>query len=317
MGEFAGVASAAEIFGLSRYLAVPVAAVLVGIIVIKGTYRSVEKVFLVACLFYLAYPISAFLAKPDWGQVLRASLVPRLPSAPDQWTMLIGIIGATIAPWMQFYQQSAVVDKGLREKDYAYACWDTAIGCVGTQVVAYFIVVTCAATIYAHGLRVETVEDAAQALFPLAGRHCGYLFAFGLLNASLFSASILPLTTAYQLSEGMGWERGLDRKFHEAPEFYTLYTALIGLGAGLVLLARTPATLLKIMYFSQVLNGFLLPVVLVFMLLLINDKTLMGQHTNTRLYNLLVWACVAVVSALALYLAVSPLFSLHLAPRSQ
>jgi len=306
MSEFAGVASAAEIFGLSRYVAVPLAAIFVWVIVIKGTYSSVEKAFLVACLFYVAYPISGFLAKPDWGEVFRAAVVPQWSFSGAYVMMLIGIVGTTIAPWMQFYQQAAVVDKGITAKDYRWTRLDVLVGCIGALVVVFFIVVTCAATIHKAGLRVGTVEDAAQALRPLAGPYCASLFAFGLLNASLFAASILPLATAYQIAEGIGWERGLDRKFHEAPEFYIIYTLLIVLGAGLILIPGAP--LLQIMYLSQVLNGLLLPVVLVVMLILINDRRIVGQHTNSRLYNWLAWVCVVLVSALALYLGVSSLF---------
>jgi Mn2+/Fe2+ NRAMP family transporter len=305
MGEFAGVASAAEILGLSRYIAVPLAAALVWLMVVRGSYRSVEKVFLVACLVYIAYPISGFLAKPDWPQVWQETTRPQLSLSSAYVMMLVGIVGTTIAPWMQFYQQAAVVDKGLTSKDLRVGRIDVLVGCIGALVVVFFIIVTCAATIHAQGQRVETVRDAAEALRPLAGPYCAGLFAFGLLNASLFAASILPLATAYQLAEGIGWERGLDRSFREAPEFYSVYTALIVLGGGLVLLPHAP--LLKIMYLSQVLNGILLPVVLVFMLLLINDKQLLGKHTNSRLYNVLTWATVILVSSLAVYLGVATL----------
>jgi Mn2+/Fe2+ NRAMP family transporter len=303
MGEFAGVASASEIFGLTRYVAVPLAALLVWFIVVKGTYRTVEKAFLVACLFYVAYPVSGLLAHPNWGQVLHAAVVPHWSFSAAYVMMLIGIVGTTIAPWMQFYQQAAVVDKGITAKDYRFTMWDVLVGCIGALIVVFFIVVTCAATIHASGQRVESVRDAAEALRPLAGTYCAGLFAFGLLNASLFAASILPLATAYQLCEGIGWERGLDRSFREAPEFYSIYTALIVIGAGIVLLPRAP--LLPIMYLSQVLNGILLPLVLVFMLLLVNDRRLMGERRNGPVYNVLIWACVVAVSAMSVYLAVA------------
>jgi Mn2+/Fe2+ NRAMP family transporter len=306
MGEFAGVASAAEIFGISRYIAVPAAALLVWLIVIKGSYQAVEKLFLVACLVYIAYPISGFLAKPDWTPVWHAMVVPQWSASPAYIMMLIGIVGTTIAPWMQFYQQAAVADKGITAKDYHLARLDVLVGCIGAMVTVFFIVVTCAATIHASGQHVETVKDAAEALRPLAGPSCAALFAFGLLNASLFAASILPLGTAYQVAEGIGWERGVDHSFREAPEFYTIYTALIVLGAGLVLLPHAP--LIQIMYWSQVLNGILLPVVLVFMLLLINNHRLLGTHTNSRLYNAIAWVTVIAVSLLTAYLALSTLF---------
>lgn len=306
MGEFAGVASAAEIFGLSRYIAVPLSAVFVWIVVVRGNYKSIEKVFLVACLIYLAYPISGILAKPDWKPVLHSLVVPGWQLSTGYVMMLIGIVGTTIAPWMQFYQQAAVVDKGITAKDYKYTRLDVLVGCVFAVIIVLFIMVTCSATIHAAGKSVESVEDAAQALFPLAGPYCAGLFAFGLLNASLFAASILPLATAYQLCEGIGWERGLDHSFREAPAFYTTYTALIVLGAGLVLLPNAP--LLKIMYLSQVLNGVLLPLVLVFMLRLINDPRLMGDQTNSRVYNVLSWACVVAVSLMSVYLAAATIF---------
>ncbi len=306
MSDFAGVASAAEILGLSRYVAVPLGALLVWWIVVKGSYARVEKVFLGACLLYVAYPISAFLARPDWAEVGRALIVPRWSPHPGYVMMLVGIVGTTIAPWMQFYQQAAVVDKGLTAKDYRWTRLDVLVGCVAAVIVVFFIVVTCASTIYARGLRVESVEDAAQALFPLAGRYCGTLFALGLLNASLFAACILPLATAYQLSEGMGWERRLDRSLQEAPEFYFIYTALIVLSAGLVLIPGAP--LLQIMYLSQVLNGLLLPVVLVLMLLLVNRAGLMGRYVNSPLYNWLAWACVLLVSGLGLWLGITTVF---------
>lgn len=306
MGEFAGVASAAEIFGLSRYIAVPLSAVFVWIVVVRGNYKSIEKVFFLACLIYLAYPISGILAKPDWKPVLHSLVVPGWQLSTGYVMMLIGIVGTTIAPWMQFYQQAAVVDKGITAKDYKYTRLDVFVGCLFAVIIVLFIMVTCSATIHAAGKSVESVEDAAQALFPLAGPYCAGLFAFGLLNASLFAASILPLATAYQLCEGIGWERGLDHSFREAPAFYTTYTALIVLGAGLVLLPNAP--LLKIMYLSQVLNGVLLPLVLVFMLRLINDPRLMGDQTNSRVYNVLSWACVVAVSLMSVYLAVATIF---------
>ena len=308
MGEFAGIASGAEIFGVSRYLAVPLAALLVWWIIIKGSYKSVEKVFLAACLVYLAYPISGFLARPDWAEVGRAVVVPQWSHQPGYVAMLIGIVGTTIAPWMQFYQQAAVVDKGITAKDYRWTRLDVLVGCGFALIVVFFIVATCASTIYklppqANGLRVNEMGDAAQALFPLAGKYCASLFALGLLNASLFAASILPLATAYQLAEGIGWERGLDRTFSEAPEFYTVYTLLIVLGAGLVLIPGAP--LLPIMYLSQVLNGLLLPLVLGLMIVLINRTKLMGRFTNSRIYNYVAWACVVLVSALGLWLGVT------------
>lgn len=306
MAEFAGVASSAEIFGVSRYIAVPVAAVFVWWIVVKGTYRTVEKVFLGACLFYVSYILSGIMAKPDWGEMARATMSPTIDYTPAYLTMVIGIVGTTIAPWMQFYQQASTVDKGLRADNYKYVLLDVIVGCVGAVVVVFFIVATCAATIHKAGLRVDTVQDAAQALRPLAGKYCAALFAFGLLNASLFAASILPLATAYQISEGMGWERGVNRTFREAPEFYALYTGTIVLGAGIILLPQAP--LLMVMYLSQVLNGILLPVVLVFMLVLVNDAPLMGSFRNKPAQNAVAGVTVVVMVVLTLMLTLSTVF---------
>ena len=306
MGEFAGVASAGEIFGLSRYIAVPVAAALVWLMVVRGSYRSVEKVFLVACLFYVAYPISGFLARPDWSQVWQETVRPQVSLSAAYVTMLVGIVGTTIAPWMQFYQQAAVVDKGLTAKDLRFGRIDVLVGCVGALIVVFFIIVTCAATIHAHGQRVDTVGDAAEALRPLAGPYCAGLFALGLLNASLFAASILPLATAYQLAEGIGWERGLDRPFRAAPQFYLLYTALIVVGAGLVLLPGAP--LLRIMLLSQVMNGLLLPVILVLMLLLATRRSLMGELVMSKPYAIFCWGLTVLLIVLDAFLLGSTLF---------
>jgi Mn2+/Fe2+ NRAMP family transporter len=321
MAEFAGVASSseilartmAELWGASdpvtvaarvRVAAVPLAGLLVWWIVVRGNYKTVEKVFLVACLVYLAYPISGILARPDWSQVAGA-LVPQWSPEPGYGVMLVAIVGTTIAPWMQFYQQAAVVDKGITAEQYRLTTLDVLVGCVAAVVVVFFILMTCWSTIHASGLRVGSIDQAAEALRPLAGIHCQSLFAFGLLNASLFAASILPLSTAYTVTEGIGWERGLDRKFSEAPEFYLIYTALIAIGVGTVLWPNAP--LLPIMYISQVLNGLLLPVVLVCMVILANDKRIMRERTNSRTYNFLSWFCVIAVSGLAFYLALQAL----------
>ena len=212
--------------------------------------------------------------------------------------MIIGLVGTTIAPWMQFYLQAAIVEKNVSVKEYRMSRLDVIIGSVVVTVVAGFIVLTCAATLFKAGIRVETAADAAQALRPLAGRYCAALFAFGLLNASLFAASILPLSTAFVVCEAMGWENGVDKKFSEAPQFYGLYTMLILLGAGIVLLPRIP--LFPVMYISQVLNGMVLPLLLVFMIRLINNKKLMGGHVNGPIYNSISWATVVVLGGLSI-----------------
>jgi len=303
VAEFAGVAASLEIFGVSRYATVPLAAAFVWWLVVYGSYRRVEKVFLLACLFYLAYVASGVLAAPGWTNVLRESTAPHARLDAACVTMLVGLVGTTIAPWMQFYQQAAIVEKGV---DYPYSRLDVVSGCIFTDVVAFFIIVACAATLHAGGVPIETAADAAQALRPLAGAHCAALFAFGLFNASLFSASVLPLATAYSVCEALGWETGVSKRMREAPHFYALYTGLIVLGAAIVLVPGIP--LIPVMYLSQVANGVLLPVVLVFMLLLINRRDLMGEYTNGTAMNAAAWVTVAVTSGLSLYLAVAVFF---------
>jgi len=306
VAEFAGWASAWEIFGVSKYLSVPVGAAAVWFLVVKGTYRVVEKVFLVACLIFFAYPVAAYLARPDGAAVARNLVVPDLQLNAGYVTMLIGLFGATIAPWMQFYLQSAVVEKNLQVEEYPLTRADVIFGCFVTDVVALSIIVACGATLYASGVRIEDAKDAAMALAPLAGKNASFLFAFGLANASLFAASILPLATAYCVCEGMGWESGVDKDFRTAPQFFWLYTGLIVLGGALVLYPRAP--LILIMYFSQVANGVLLPFVLVFMLKLINDRELMGEHVNSKAFNGIAWTTTVVMIVLTVLLAIITVF---------
>lgn len=287
MAEFAGVAASLEIFGLSKYISVPVAAAFVWLLVVKGTYKTVEKVFLIACLFYVSYIISGVMAGPDWAEVGIQMVTPTISADGKYLYMLIGVIGTTIAPWMQFYMQSAVVEKGIDTKSYRLARWDVLVGCIMAGLVVFFIILACAATLYKTGARIESAADAALALAPLAGKYCSWLFAFGLFNASLFAASVLPLSTAFYVCEGLGWEAGVNKTFNEAKQFYGLYTAIIIIGAAVVLVPSFP--LLWIMVFSQVINGILLPFILIFMLILINDRELMGTYTNGRLWNAVSW----------------------------
>jgi NRAMP (natural resistance-associated macrophage protein)-like metal ion transporter len=296
IAEFAGVASSLEIFHVSKFISVPLSALLVWLLVVKGTYRSVEKIFLFACLFYVTYIISGFLAKPDWGAIGTSLVRPSLSFSPGALGMVIGLVGTTIAPWMQFYLQASVVEKNIAVRDYRHSRMDVVAGSFVVTIVAGFIVLTCAATLFKAGIRVETAADAALALKPLAGRYCAALFAFGLLNASLFAASILPLSTAFIICEGMGWENGVNKKFSEAPQFYGLYTLLVFLGAAFILLPHIP--LFRVMLISQVVNGIVLPVVLVFMLILINNPKLMGSYKNGRAFNIVSWATVAVLTVL-------------------
>jgi NRAMP (natural resistance-associated macrophage protein)-like metal ion transporter len=305
IAEFAGIAASLEIFSISKYLSVPAGAFLVWLLAVKGTYKSVEKIFLVACLFYGTYIISGFLARPDWNAVKLNVLSPEFKFSAGSFGMLIGLIGTTIAPWMQFYLQSAVVEKNIKVEDYKHCRADVIIGSFVVSIVAFFIIVVCAATLFKAGIKIETAKDAALSLAPLAGKYCSALFAFGLLNASLFAASILPLSTAYVVCEGMGWEEGVNKKFSEAPQFYGLYSLLIFLGAGVVLWPGLP--LIPIMFISQVINGVVLPVILIFILILINNKKIMGNYTNKMTFNILAWLVVAILILLTLLLLASML----------
>jgi len=302
LSEFAGVAAGMEVFGVDKFISVPLSAFLVWWMVVKGTYKSVEKAFLVACVFYASYVITGIIVKPDWGKVFEQFVNPRFSFEPAEMTMLIGLVGTTIAPWMQFYLQASIVEKGVKVEDYKFARFDVVLGSVVVHVVAFFIILVCAETLFTQGVQVETAKDAALSLKPLAGKYCSYLFAFGLVNASLFSASILPLSTTYLICEGLGWEVGIDKKFVEAPEFYGIYSLLIFLGAGIILYPEFP--LIPIMYLSQVLNGMVLPFVLIFMLVLINDKKIMGKYTNGIILNSIAWVTSAVMIGLTLLLLV-------------
>lgn len=301
--EFAGVAASMEIFGVSKYVSVPFGAFFVWWLVVKGNYKSVEKAFLLACVFYLSYIVSGFLVQPNWSEIRAASITPTMNFDSGMLTMAIGIIGTTIAPWMQFYLQSSIVDKGLKAESYKYARMDVIFGSITVNVVAFFIIMLCAVTLFHNGLKIETAKDAALALAPLAGSYASLLFAFGLLNASLFAASILPLSTAYTICEAFGWESSLNTKFVEAPQFYGLYSLMIFLGAGIILLPNVP--LIAIMYYSQVINGLLLPFVLIFMLLLINDKRIMGKYVNGVLMNIISWATVVILNGLSAAMVIS------------
>ncbi len=308
LSEFAGLAAGMSLFGASRYVVVPLGAIIVWALVVKGSYRSVEKVFLVACLFYIAYPVSCFLARPDWPQALKYTVIPASGINASHLFMIIGLVGTTIAPWMQFYQQAAVVEKGIKIKNYIQARWDVILGCTITDVVAFFIIVSCAATIYASGHKeIHDAADAALALKPLAGRAASALFAFGLCNASLFAASILPLSTAYYVCEGLGLESGINKRFNEAAAFYWLYTSLIALSA-LAVMFLNETMQVPVILISQVANGILLPFVLIFMLRLSNRVDLMGRYRNTPLVNAIAWITCVVMIVLSLVWAASALF---------
>jgi Mn2+/Fe2+ NRAMP family transporter len=302
VAEFAGIAGSLALFGIPIWASVPFCAALVWLMVVKGSYQSVEKVFLVASFIYLAYIVAGVLAHPDWKVAGIATLVPPNPRffrSSSYLYMVIGVIGTTIAPWMQFYLQSSVVEKGITEKQYGASRLDVIVGCIFTDVVAWFIVVACAATLFVHGHHdLKDGAEAAASLRPLAGKYAYILFSVGLFNASLFAASILPISTAYAVCEGLGFESGLDKKFSEAPFFYWLYTGLIVAGAGVILWPNLP--LVKITILSQVVNGAVLPFVLIAMLLLINKRELMGRHVNSRFFNFVAWLTTIIMIALTM-----------------
>lgn len=300
MAEFAGVATSLELFNVSKYVSVPIAAIVVWLMIVKGNYHLVEKVFLGASLFYVAYIVAGFLAKPHWPTALVSFVTPPAMGMirnNEYMYLVVGIIGATIAPWMQFYLQASIVEKGVTEKQFGASRIDVIVGAIFAPIVAGFIIIACAATLHTHGhFDIRNASDAAAALKPLAGQYAFILFAAGLFNASLFAASILPLSTAYTVCEGLGFESGLDKKFGEAPVFYWLYTILIVAGAGVILIPKFP--LLEVTVLSQVLNGILLPFVLVFMLLLVNKHDLMGRHVNSRFFNVVAWFTVVAMIVL-------------------
>ena len=301
VAEFAGLAAGMGIFGVTKYLVVPAGAVLVWTLIVRGRYKPVERILIVASLIYFAYPISAFLAKPDWHLAIEKTFWPgsSFSTDPNYLAVIVGLIGTTITPWMQFYLQAAVVERGVDARHYNLCRLDVILGCIVTDVIAFFIVVACAATIY-HPNRpqMNNFAEAAVALAPFAGKFAMMLFAIGLINASLLSAAILPLATSYNICEGLGFESGVDKRFSEAPIFYWLYTLLIGGGAACVLLIPN-GFLLKFILYSQMANGILLPFVLVYMLLLINRPRLMGTFKNNRLQNLIAWSTAVTMIVLA------------------
>jgi NRAMP (natural resistance-associated macrophage protein)-like metal ion transporter len=301
VAEFAGLASGMGIFGVSKYIVVPIGAALVWTLIVRGRYKPVERILIIASLIYFAYPVSAFLAKPDWHLAIKNTFVPTLSSEPAYLVVIVGLIGTTITPWMQFYLQAAVVEKGVDTRHYGLCRLDVITGCIVTDVIAFFIVVACGATIYhtSHP-EITDVAQAAVALRPFAGKFAALLFAVGLVNASLLSAAILPLATSYNICEGLGFESGVDKRFSEAPVFYWLYTFLVGGGAAVVLIPHLP--LLKFILLSQVANGILLPFVLVYMLKLVNRPRLMGSFKNKAWQNWIAWSTAMVMIALTIAL---------------
>jgi NRAMP (natural resistance-associated macrophage protein)-like metal ion transporter len=302
VGEFAGIAGSLELFGLRKYFTVPICALIVWLIVVKGQYKTVEKIFLVASFFYVTYIFAGVIAKPAWINALVSTVLPprrEIFFQKEYLYMAIAVVGTTIAPWMQFYLQSSIVEKGVSRRQYKASQLDVITGCIFTDVVAWFIIVACAATLFVHGFHVITyAADAAQALRPLAGDYAYILFAVGLFNASLFAASILPLSTAYTVCEGLGFESGVGKGFSEAPVFYWLYTILIVAGGGVILVPNLP--LIKIAILSQVINGIAIPPVLIFMLLLVNKRELMDEFVNSTLYNVIAWTTTVIMTILSI-----------------
>jgi NRAMP (natural resistance-associated macrophage protein)-like metal ion transporter len=308
VSEFVGIAAATELFGISKYITVPLAGLLVWWLVVKGSYRRVERVFLIMSLVFLGYIVSAFLARPHWGEVARGLVRPGFSFDAAYLFMVISLIGTTISPYMQVFVQSSVVEKGVTEEDYPMTRADVWTGTLFAISIAFFIVVSTAATLHAHGFTGElnTAAQAAEALAPLAGRYAEILFAVGLLGASMLAAGVLPLATAYSISEALGFEKGVSRSFREAPIFLGIFTFLVAVGAFVALLPGLP--LIRVLVVTQFINGILLPILLVAITRLASDRKLMGTHANGPLYNLVAWLTVAVISVLSLLLVVVPFF---------
>jgi len=303
--EFAGVAGSMEVFGVSKYISVPVAGFMIWILVVKGSYKIAERIFLIFSVSLLMYVVSALMGKPDWKAIGHSLIRPEMEMNQQSLMVILGLVGTTIAPWMQFYMQSSVIEKGLKIRDYKFTLLDIVVGCTVTVVVAFFIIVACASTLHVKGIVINEARDAAMALEPLAGELSSHVFAFGLFIASIFSATILPLATAFYVCEAFGFEAGIDKKWEEAHEFYTLYTGIILFGVIIVLIPNAP--LIPITLWSQIINGILLPVVLVCMILLVNNKKIMGKYTNRPIQNLIGWSTVVILVGLSLLLLVSPL----------
>ena len=306
LAEFSGISVSSGIFGVPKFIALPVAALAVWLLVVKGTYKSVEKIFLLASTVYLSYIVAGFLSHPDWALAAHNIVVPQIVPTEAYITMIIGLVGTTIAPWMMFYLQSSVVEKGITLNNLKYSRMDAVFGAIVVNIVAFFIVIACAATIHANGIQVNDVSDISKALVPFAGQYASLLFAFGFLNASLFAASILPLSTAYYVCESLGFEAGVSKGFREAPVFHGLYLGLIVLAVIIIMLPNVP--LLSILYLSQVANSILLPFLLILMLLIINDRRIMGEHVNSRVFNIISWITVVVVMSLSIALVITTIF---------
>ena len=309
VANLAGWAASMEILGFSKFIMVPVGAVSIWILVTKGSYRFVEKILLFACLLYFGYVISGFMARPEWVPVLKAAVVPQMQWNSEYIMLSIAIIGTTITPWMQFYLQSSIAEKGIKKEQYRASRLDVIIGCSITDIISFFIIVTCGTLLFPYGIRVNEASEAALALKPLAGEYAYLIFSLSLANASLLGAIIVPLATAYYVCEAMGWEAGVNKTFKEAPQFMWIYTMTIVLASFVIMIPGAPLVLLMVL--SAVVNGLLLPFVLIYALLLVNNRKLMGEYTNSRTYNYISWATVVTIIVLTSFLVVSTLMPLH------
>ena len=306
VSEFVGIAAATELFGVPKYVSVPLSAFAIWWLVVKSSYQRVERVFLLMSLVFLGYIGSAFLAKPEWGEVAAGLVTPSFSFEPAYLFMIVAVVGTTISPYMQVYVQSSVVDKGVTPEEYGRTRTDVWVGTTLAALVVFFIVVSTAATLHKHGLHIDSAADAARALSPLAGPYAEKLFAIGLFGASMLAAGVLPLATAYSISEALGFEKGVSRSFREAPIFIGVFTFLVAVGAAIAVIPNLP--LIRVLLVTQVINGLLLPIILFAILRLVNDRELMGEYVNGPLYNIGARLTALIVTALSLLFILVTLF---------
>jgi Mn2+/Fe2+ NRAMP family transporter len=304
VGDFAGIAASLELFGVSKYITVPLVAFLVWFLITKGSYGKTEKVFLAFTFVFFTYIITCIKVHPNWTEVMKATVTPSLEFNKAYILTFIGMIGTTITPYMQFYLQSSVVDKGLSVKEYKYEKLDVYLGALWGDLVSFFIIVCTAVTLYKSGITITSAEQAAMALKPLAGSYATILFAVGLFGASVLATMVIPLSTTYAICEAFGFESGLDNSFDEAKAFYGIFTFMIIFSSALVLIPKL--SLVGIMLVTQQIAGMLSPVILIFMLLLINDKDIMKDYTNNKLQNVVIWITVIFIVILSVILFISP-----------
>lgn len=306
VSEFVGIAAATELFGVSRYVSVPLAAIIVWTLIVKGSYKKVERAFLLMSLVFLGYIVSAFLARPDWSAVAVGLVRPEFRFEHAFLFTIVAVVGTTISPYMQVYVQSSVVEKGVTVADYSKTKADVWVGTIFAILIVFFIIVSTAATLHKAGIQISTAADAAHALRPLAGRYAETLFGIGLFGASMLAAGVLPLATAYSISEALGFEKGVSRSFREAPIFLGVFTFLVAVGAAIAIVPNLP--LIRVLLVTQVINGLLLPIVLFAVLRLVNNRELMGEHVNGPIYNIAAWLTAILVTVLSLLFIVTSLF---------